>query len=494
MNQYQPNADTSEALSLFDQLVDGEITEAQNARLEELVGGDESVRKAYVERAHQHACLHWESIPITAAESRNFVENQGEYFPQVTASSSFSAPLRILMALAACLLFIGGFLSGGLLSQTHRSSDALPEAPIVAKLVDTKSCTWGEGTVSTALNAELAAGTIRLASGLAVLKFTSGAEVSLEGPAELALIDPMNCVLRGGTLLADVPPSAEGFHVETEAAVLIDLGTRFGVIVDPARNSTDVQVFDGIVDVEQRTTKKQRRLTTGTRSIIDSNHFELFDHEADEASFETEETIDPFADAIEITTARGRGREGYVTRAETRASIFERRLVVKSTDYHAAIFTSKAYVAFDLKRLRGKKVSNALFQLQILKSPRGYASFVPDATFSVYGITNQDLDQWNEESLTWENAPANGEGSSINLDDARLLGQFVIPQGEDSGFATIEGEELATFINEDVNRLVSLLIVRDTLETHRRGLAHTFARHNTLNGIAPTLRLIIENE
>ncbi|MGL1617872.1 hypothetical protein ACSTHL_23690, partial [Vibrio parahaemolyticus] len=60
----------------------------------------------------------------------------------------------------------------------------------------------------------------------------------------------------------------------------------------------------------------------------------------------------------------------------------------------------------------------------------GYASQVPDATFAVYGLKEESLDDWNEKTLRWSNAPANRDGgANLDLDKVVLLGKFEIAQG-----------------------------------------------------------------
>jgi len=60
-----------------------------------------------------------------------------------------------------------------------------------------------------------------------------------------------------------------------------------------------------------------------------------------------------------------------------------------------------------------------------------------------------------------------------------------------SGAFSIEGEALAEFLNRDANRRVTLVIVRETLQTMNNAAVHGFAgnRHPTL--APPTLRLTL---
>ena len=85
--------------------------------------------------------------------------------------------------------------------------------------------------------------TLRLAEGLATLKFDSGAEVTLEAPATLVLLDSMKCKLASGTAVSDIPESALGFRIKTPSADVVDYGTRFAVSVFRRHGETHTQAL-----------------------------------------------------------------------------------------------------------------------------------------------------------------------------------------------------------------------------------------------------------
>ena len=70
---------------------------------------------------------------------------------------------------------------------------------------------------------------MRLRHGLAELKYANGAAVILEVPARCVLDSPSRLTLQNGRLSAQVPVEAIGFTVCTPTAMLVDLGTEFGV-------------------------------------------------------------------------------------------------------------------------------------------------------------------------------------------------------------------------------------------------------------------------
>ena len=94
-------------------------------------------------------------------------------------------------------------------------------------------------------------GFLGVVKGVVRLDFSNGARLSIEGPAEVEVIDAMNVVLHRGVVTATIPEAAIGFVVDTPSAHVVDLGTSFGVSVSEA-GLTDVCVFDGEVEVSAR--------------------------------------------------------------------------------------------------------------------------------------------------------------------------------------------------------------------------------------------------
>jgi hypothetical protein len=91
--------------------------------------------------------------------------------------------------------------------------------------------------------------------------------------------------------------------------------------------------------------------------------------------------------------------------------------------------------------------------------------------------------------MTWTTAPANdiSNGTALLPGTAKVLGHFKLPRGIQSGTFGIRGEKLASFLNEDRNRIATLVVVRATMENRGGGLVHAFAssRHPVLP--APSL-------
>jgi hypothetical protein len=89
---------------------------------------------------------------------------------------------------------------------------------------------------------------IRLRSGLVSLTFFNGAEVVMEGPAELEIISINHVLCRFGNINVTVPPQAQGFLVSSPQMVVKDLGTAFAVSVTP--RGTEVHVIKGEIELQ----------------------------------------------------------------------------------------------------------------------------------------------------------------------------------------------------------------------------------------------------
>ena len=133
---------------------------------------------------------------------------------------------------------------------------------IVADLDDVQ---WAEGATQLLELAQLPIGErIHFTAGVVELLLTSGAEIVIEGPADLTLDSVKKARVDEGKLVVRCGPDAVGFEIESPDAKVVDLGTVFGVsVVDKER--TDVIVYDGAVDLSSRgiNTPMTRRLTAG---------------------------------------------------------------------------------------------------------------------------------------------------------------------------------------------------------------------------------------
>ena len=80
---------------------------------------------------------------------------------------------------------------------------------------------------------------------------------------------------------------------------------------------------------------------------------------------------------------------------------------------------------------------------------------------------------------------------AVDTTKAVKLGTFTTPRGVVSGTFSIEGQALATFLNADANRRVTLIVVRETSEPGNNSAVHGFAGNHHPTLAPPTLKLTL---
>jgi ferric-dicitrate binding protein FerR (iron transport regulator) len=119
----------------------------------------------------------------------------------------------------------------------------------VGLLSDATNCNWGTTNRGLAVGAMLESGEqLELVKGNAVITFSSGAKLMLEGPTTLEIVSPMEVRLTAGFVAAKVPRQAVNFKVDTSLARFVDLGTEFTLDLK-ADKAFVLHVFEGMVEV-----------------------------------------------------------------------------------------------------------------------------------------------------------------------------------------------------------------------------------------------------
>ncbi len=86
--------------------------------------------------------------------------------------------------------------------------------------------------------------------------FDNNAMVTIEGPAEFEIVSEDRIKLQYGRIYSIVPQEALGFSVATPNAMVIDLGTEFGIQVDLEGN-TELHVSQGMTRLMAGINKKK---------------------------------------------------------------------------------------------------------------------------------------------------------------------------------------------------------------------------------------------
>lgn len=473
-----PDFDKEQLRALISDVLDGSVDDAGRATLNALLKASPGARRFYRDHMELHARLHLDYAGGQAAE----------FMPGSVVrrrKSWFSSRRLAVVTAAACLALLAVI-----------AWPRQPAADGFVTLETSRAARWESSNLPTSEGSRLGQGTLRLAEGLVTLRFDSGAEVNLEAPGELTLVDAMHCILHRGIAVADVPDSAIGFRIATPAADVVDYGTRFSVIVDGETGETHTQVYDGLVEVEHPSSGQVVALKAGQLNSADESGLGEASDGAKKSYWP--ETVGPELRGPEWTLLET-SKDAYIGHAffggvEVHRS--ETLLLVKNGTVHR-----KSYLGFNLAGINPKRIAEAELTLHFAPTGWGLASLVPDATFSVYGLLANKA--WNEESLDEENAPANtwrshrprprrgGGDPKLEGRKVRKLGSFLIEQGVQRGQFGIEGKSLAAFLRKHAGSEVTLIVVRDTDEFEPNGLVHGFAsrRHPILPAPALAIRL-----
>ncbi|MCM8534030.1 MAG: FecR domain-containing protein, partial [Lentisphaeraceae bacterium] len=130
-------------------------------------------------------------------------------------------------------------------------------------------------------------GNYRLTEGAVHLRFSSGADLVVEAPAEIDILDSMNTKLVSGKVRAIVPPPAQGFTVSAYDVNYEDIGTEFGLIVDGEKSSSELHVFDGQVNVKDPATNKLLKKVFRGQAVVYEDGKKATDTELQPAEFLT---------------------------------------------------------------------------------------------------------------------------------------------------------------------------------------------------------------
>jgi hypothetical protein len=255
---------------LLSALCDGELTVGELARLEAILQADAECRRFYLEYLDMHARLLVH--PLLSAGTPRPPGDTGHAAcpPEETRTPAADRPptahsvrrklpraLRYVAVAAgavAATLFVQALwwqppppadrepAHGPAGSAAHPSS-------YVATLAQTADCVW-EDPGPRRVGSRLPPGELRLRSGAARLRFDSGAELLVEGPAALRLDSPAAATLLRGKVVFRGDETAAPFDLRTPSSTLIDVGTEYAVAV--AADGEEIHVFDGSV---QRTAR-----------------------------------------------------------------------------------------------------------------------------------------------------------------------------------------------------------------------------------------------
>lgn len=139
---------------------------------------------------------------------------------------------------------------------------------VVGLMVDSINAKWQDESAGIQPGQDMRKGPLYLRQGLARIRFDSGACVILEGPAQVELLSSSSMYVREGKIVATVGREAIGFVVNTPQGKILDLGTEFGIQVEPA-GKAQIHVFQGEVVLYPMDDKKYLNVSQGSAKSLD---------------------------------------------------------------------------------------------------------------------------------------------------------------------------------------------------------------------------------
>ena len=239
----------TERNQLIDDLIEGDISEADFVRLEAEFSIDPAARQAYYDRLALSSLLTTEANAPSQPVRRSTPPPHRHWMPAFTA---MAAAIAVLLVATGLLWQVrDGGVTAGLIVE--------PRASGYAVLAGQADARWSNGT-TLADGALMPAGPLRLTSGVAQMELFSGVTVIVEGTAEFEILSPMEMRVERGKVRARVPEPAQGFRIHTAQGEVVDLGTEFALNVGDGHS--EVHVLEGEIEWHPRS-DAMRRMVEG---------------------------------------------------------------------------------------------------------------------------------------------------------------------------------------------------------------------------------------
>jgi len=395
-------------------------------------------------------------------------EEAGEPVPDVTPARFKSMQRFGGPVLAASLVFLAGWV--WLASRPDH----------VATIIKSEGAAW-VSDLPTSVGSALPPGELQLSTGIATLRFDSGALMVLEAPARVQLLTPMHAHLHQGAAVLTVPDEAIGFVLATPSGDAIDLGTSFAVHVNESDQTSEFEVLEGSISVGTPESARRVTLLSEEAVVVDGAHIS------------TRSTTESAGDELPIDSpivnrVGTNGRESTFIRGNKHFGTRKPDVLLVKSSWSKNLYDRKAVFEIDPSVIEPTSFDSVRLRLNQVESKLGFASRLPPiSVFSVYAMLTADVDKW-EKRTAWEEAPA--------PEDGVLVGEFEIPRSRVFGDCVVETEALKEFIREHHQAPITFVVVRKTKQIPGEGrvLVHAFASSKHASAVGPSLEWMTTRE
>lgn len=253
----------------------GTATAEERARLERLLVDDPRAIGWYLRIVDDTLTLRdAAAAQANSASAANATEIAAPAEPAVQSKNSvflFNSYRKLLWTCAAIACLVPVALTIGLWRTPLNKTDVVQSGKAdFARIIEVTNVKWSDGAPHYDEWSSIKPGArLQFNSGWLTLFFSNGAELVIEGPADVRYDSSQKVFARKGKLAARIGPDAIGFRIETPHANVIDRGTEFGISVD-GDSHTSVVVYKGVVDMDLAgDATRRRRLETGEALSVD---------------------------------------------------------------------------------------------------------------------------------------------------------------------------------------------------------------------------------
>lgn len=198
------------------------------------------------------------------------------------------------------------------------------------------------------------------------------------------------------------------------------------------------------------------------------------------------------AEIIELDTSIGNGADTYISNRTGHEDAnwgATDSLLLRNDGNNSWGWHRQSYVRFDLSGIQGN-ITNASFDLGLTYNTLvgSEASIANIWDIQIYGMLDSASgNAWDENTITWNNAPGNNTGSNGFTSDFQLLGTVSIQSLPVGGRVTFSDPALLNFLNNDTDNLVTLGLRR--LNSTRTDSSFILASKENTEYAAPSLAL-----
>ena len=304
MNQ-PPNNVPPEVIELVSELTDGSLSAAGRDRLRELLAEHPAALDWYSQWMELHSLLYLDlqhpseavitphlTPSLTLAPKSPGISSRGRWLVRIVGTTAAAIAATLLVMAFNPAPAPEPNVAAARRDQLHTPAPPKivefqrDERNAVAVLSQVADATWPD-SIPLDVGSPVPSGRFEIESGLVQLDFLSGANLVVEGPAQLDLTSNMRVVCLKGKVRAHIPPQAHGFTIDTPHHRTVDLGTEFAINVGDDQQ-TEVHVLDGEVELydmdaaEKPTNRRNLLIGNGVRALPSG---EVSDIEADAEKF-----------------------------------------------------------------------------------------------------------------------------------------------------------------------------------------------------------------